>query len=263
MGPKIASMFSMGNEGKFVANVARALAILEALDSSRRGLNISEISRKLKIPKSSAHVIVLTLEKLDYIQKPPGTRRYSLGLKAYGLGQAMLKSFLLADKALPHMQALVDKVDLTCHLAVRDKEQALCVQKVENKGMIKFDTNVGRHMDLHCTALGKAIMAFEDDEVLRDYLSKEAFMRHTRYTIVSSRALRQELITTRKRGYAIDDQEEELEVRCVAAPVFDQYGKLAAALSLTGTVGQLPLEKAASLAEALRETAASIRGARP
>jgi len=98
---------------------------------------------------------------------------------------------------------------------------------------------------------------------VRDFLGKEAFMRHTRYTIVSSRALPQELMKTRKRGYAIDDQEEELEVRCVAVPVFDQYGNLAAAMSLTGTVGQLPMEKAASLAEALRETAANIRGARP
>ena len=111
--------------------VARALRIMETLDSSRRGLNISEISRKLDIPKSSTHVVILTLEELDYVNKAPSTRRYSLGLKAYGLGQRMMKSFSMAEVARPVMQKLVDSTDLTSHLAVLDKGQAVCIQKVE------------------------------------------------------------------------------------------------------------------------------------
>ena len=93
-------------------SVVRALAILECLDNSRRGLNISEISRKLEIPKSSAHVIILTLERLGYVQKRSDSLNYSLGLKAYGLGLGMMKDLSIAEVALPHMRVLVDEVKL-------------------------------------------------------------------------------------------------------------------------------------------------------
>ena len=138
--------------------VARALRIMETLDSSRRGLNISEISRKLGIPKSSTHVIIFTLEELDYVHKASSTRRYSLGLKAYGLGQRMMKSFSMAEVARPVMQKLVESTDLTSHLAVLDKGQAVCIQKVEPPSLIQFDTRIGRRMDLHCSGVGKVIL---------------------------------------------------------------------------------------------------------
>lgn len=251
-------------------SVARALAILEALDSSRRGMNVSEISRKLGLPKSSTHVIVRTLERLNYIQKPAGSRRYSLGLKAYGLGQAILQAVALAEKAHPLMGRLVEALNLTVHLAVRDKEQAICIQKLEPSGPISFDTTVGRHMPLHCTAVGKAILAFDDDDIRRDFLSKRAYMRHTPRTITSAQALRRELLNIRKKGYAVDDQEEEPQVRCIGVPVLDPCKRLIAALSVTGTADQLPREKDETVAAALTMAAAAlaalcspIRGQRP
>lgn len=247
-------------EQPFATMVARALRIMETLDTSRRGLNISEISRKLGIPKSSTHVIVLTLEELDYVHKSPSTRRYTLGLKAYGLGQAMMKSFSMAETAKPVMRKLVELTDLTSHLAVLDKDQAVCVQKVEQPGLIQFDTNVGRRMDLHCTGVGKVILAYGGDELLRDFLSKKAFMRHTNNTITSSKALRDEALKIRRQGYALDDQEEELEVRCVAVPIFNRDHEFAGALSVTGTTGQVPLSRVRSLVRNLRETALLIYG---
>ena len=240
--------------------VARALKIMETLDSSRRGLNISEISRKLDIPKSSTHVIILTLEELDYVHKAPTTRRYSLGLKAYGLGQTMMKSLSMAEIARPVMQKLVEKTDLTSHLAVLDKDQAVCIQKVEPPGLIQFDTKVGRRMDLHCSSLGKVILAHSNDDLLRDFLSKKAFIRHTRKTISSSRALEREAMKVRRQRYAVDDQEEELEVRCVAVPVFNRQHEFAGALSVTGTTGQVPITRIKSLAKILKQSSEAIFG---
>ena len=240
--------------------VARALRIMEALDTSRRGLNISEISRKLGIPKSSTHVIVLTLEELDYVHKAPSTRRYSLGLKAYGLGQAMMKSFSMAEAALPVMRKLVDSTDLTSHLAVLDKDQAVCVQKAEPQGLLQFDTKVGRRIHLHCTGVGKVILAHGGDELVRDYFSRKAFMRHTNKTITSPRALKLDVLKARRQGYAIDDQEEELEVRCVAVPVFNRGHEFAGALSVTGTTGQIPLSRIRALVKTLKESASKIYG---
>src|SRR5581483_6749782 len=113
-------------------------------------------------------------------------------------------------------------------------------------------------MDLHCTAVGKVILAWETAEFAERVLGKEAFIRHTGNTITSSRALRRELIRIQKSGYAVDDEEEELGVRCVGVPVFDQNGRFAAGLSVTGTTSQIPLDAVESVAERLKHTAAAI-----
>ena len=233
---------------------------METLDTSRRGLNISELSRKLGIPKSSTHVIVLTLEEFNYVHKAPSSRCYSLSLKAYGLGQAMMKSFSMAETALPVMRKLVKSTDLTAHLAVLDKLQAVCVQKAEPATLIQFDTKIGRRMDLHCTGVGKVILAHCGDEMRYDFLSKKAFMRHTNKTITSSRALRAEVLKIRRQGYAVDDQEEELEVRCVAVPVLNQRHEFAGALSVSGTTRQIPLSRIRSLVQVLRQSSSKIHG---
>lgn len=238
--------------------VERSLAILECLDGSRRGLNISEISRKLGIPKSSTHVIILTLERLGYVQKRPDTLNYALGLKAYGLGQGMMRNLSIAEVALPHMRVLVDQLRLPAHLAVPDGEQGVYIQKVDAPGLIKIDTYVGRRMDLHCTGVGKILLAFGPPEVQERTLAKQAYIRHTRNTIPSSRLLEREIQKVRKQGYAIDDEEEELAVRCVGVPVFNATGRFVAALSVTGTTAQVPLTDIEAIAARLRATASAI-----
>ncbi|HUS05536.1 MAG TPA: IclR family transcriptional regulator [Bryobacteraceae bacterium] len=239
-------------------SVERALSILEFLDSSRRGLNISEMSRKLGIPKSSAHVIVMTLERLGYVERKPDSLHYHLGLKAYGLGRGMMKNLSIADIALPNLRVLVDQIHLPAHLAVPDGDQGVYIQKVDAPSMIKIDTYVGRRMDLHCTGVGKVILAYGSEEVVEHILAKQAYIRHTRNTITSSRALRRELLRVREAGYAVDDEEEELAVRCVAVPVFHPSGRFAAALSVVGTTAQIPLDEIETVAQRLKRTAGEI-----
>jgi len=244
-------------EGPKANAVERALLVLEALDNSRRGLNISELSRRLRIPKSSTHVIVLTLERLGYVQKRPDSLHYGLGLRAYALGLSMSKSLSISELALPHMRGLVDQVRLSAHLAVQDGDQGIYIQKVEAPGMIKIDTYVGRRMDLHCTAVGKIILAFGPGDLLERLLAKPVYIRHTKNTITSPKALQREVLRVRKLGFAIDDEEEELAVRCVAVPVFGA-GRFVAGLSVTGTTTQIPLDEVEAIAYRLRVAAASL-----
>ncbi len=239
------------------SSVERALAILEYLDNSRRGLNISEISRKLGIPKSSAHVIIVTLERLGYVQKREDSLRYMLGLKAYGLGVGMMKSLSLSEAALPHMRALSNQLRLPSHLAVPDGDQGVYIQKIDTPGLIKIDTYVGRRMDLHCTGVGKVILAFGPQELHDRLLAKQVYIRYTRNTITSPRVMQREITKIRKLGFAIDDEEEELAVRCVAVPVV-QNGRFAAALSVTGTTAQIPMTAIDEVAGVLRKTATAI-----
>lgn len=238
--------------------VERALAILESLDSSRRGLNISELSRKLDIPKSSAHVIILTLERLGYVQKRKDSLNYSLGLRAYGLGLGMMKNLSISEVALPHMRVLVDEIRLPAHLAIPDGDQGVYIQKVDAPGLIKIDTYVGRRMDLHCTGVGKVLLAYGPEDLLERTLAKQTYIRHTRNTITSPRQLMREVAKIRNQGYAIDDEEEELAVRCVAVPVRHPTGQFAAALSVVGTTEQIPLDSVESMAERLKHTAKAI-----
>lgn len=238
--------------------VERALLVLEALDSSRRGLNISELSRRLHIPKSSTHVIVLTLERLGYIQKRADSLHYSLGLKAYALGHSMTKNLSVSEAALPHMRVLVDQLHLSAQLAVPDGDQGVYIQKVEAPGLIKIDTYIGRRMDLHCTAVGKVILAFGPTDLLQRVLGKQVYIRHTKNTITSPKLLQREIARVRKLGYAVDDEEEEPAVRCVAVPVAHGTGGFAAGLSVTGATTQIPISEIEAIAARLRRTAAAL-----
>jgi DNA-binding IclR family transcriptional regulator len=247
--------------GEKASAVERALLILETLDNSRRGLNISELSRRLRLPKSSTHVIVLTLERLGYVQKRAGTLHYSLGLKAYALGHSMTKNVSISELALPHMRALADQMHLSAQLAVLDGEQCVCIQKVEAPGLIKIDTYIGRRMDLHCTAVGKVILAFGPGDVLERVLAKQVYIRHTRNTVTSPKLMQREVLRIRKSGYAVDDEEEEPGVRCVAVPIYHANGAFAAGLSITGTITQIPIPEIESMAAQVQSAAGAFYAA--
>lgn len=238
--------------------VKRALTILECLDSSRRGLNISELSRRLNLPKSSTHVIVLTLEKLGYLEKQPDGILYSLGLKSYLLGQGIVQTLHLADTAEPYMKALAKDLHLAVHLAVPDKDQGVFIQKVSAPGSIELDTYVGRRMDLHCTGVGKVILAFGPADIRDHMLSKKIYMRHTEKTITNPRMLTQEIHQVRKSGYAVDDEEEELGIRCVAVPIYDDAQRFLAALSVSGSLRQVSIDSIERIFRQLQSTAVQI-----
>lgn len=223
-----------------VPAVERAVQILEALDNSRRGMNIAEIGRKLGIPRSTAHVLVLTLERCGYVAKTASTRNYMLSAKVYNLGRETMRNQNLAEIALGPMKWLSAQARLTSHLAVVEGDQAVYIQKVEGPGFIRFDTKVGKRTNLHCTSVGKVLLAYGPSAQRREFLGKMTYAHYTRKTLSTAAALRAELDRTVERGYAIDDEEEELDVRCLAVPVYNPRGEVVAALSLTGTVGLIP-----------------------
>jgi IclR family KDG regulon transcriptional repressor len=241
-----------------VSSVERAFAILEFLDGSRRGWNISELSRKLRIPKSTTHVIVLTLQRLGYLALDAHTREYSLGLKVYGLGRGLMKSFSLPERALGPMQWLAQTTRCTAQLAVLADDQAMYIQKVEGPGLIQFDSYIGKRTNLHCTAVGKVLLAYSPAQKQEHILTRKSFAHYTHKTITSPGFLRKEIAQVCQRGYAIDDEEEELEVRCVAAPVFNQSGEFMAALAIAGTIGQIREENIDVLARFVIRAARAI-----
>ncbi len=239
------------------ASVERAFSILEFLNSSKRGWNISEMSRKLNIPKSTTHVLVSTLDQLGYIKQYQSSRRFQLSTKMFGLGRNALTATALPQIALPHLHWLVKQTRLTAHLGILEKNQVVFVQKVDGPGIIKFDTYIGKCSELHCTGLGKALLAFESEQTVDSLMQNYAFARFTKRTIASRAAFESELARVRQQGYAVDDEEEELGIRCIATPIFSA-GSVLGAVSVTGTTTQIRPEEIQRIVTVAKCAAARI-----
>lgn len=238
-------------------SVERAFAILEFLNSSRRGWNISEMSRKLGLPKSSTHVLFSTLDRLGYITEYQSSRRYQLSPKLYGLGRRALETTPLPMIALPHLHWLVQQTNLTAHVGILEKKQVVFIQKVDGPGIIKFDTYIGKCSPLHCTGLGKSLVAFRPEKEIETLLEKYTFSRFTKQTISSCSAFMTECERIRRAGYSIDDEEEELGIRCIAAPILVD-GIAVAAVSVTGTTAQMPHDVIANVVSKAMSAAGRI-----
>ena len=227
-----------------VPALQRGLAILERIANSRRGLTFAQLARFFDFPKSSVHTLVLTLEREGYLQRDDATGRYMTGRKLVHIAGMTLDglvvrkraapagylhpsvpSDVVRERAAPLLRTLVADTGMTAHLAVLDRHEVTVVAKVDRPGVHRIATWVGKRMDVHCTSLGKCLVAYLPDEQVDRLISDRGLLRHNEHTIVSPERLKQELARTRALGYAVDDEEEELGGRCVGAPVWDRDGR--------------------------------------
>jgi DNA-binding IclR family transcriptional regulator len=241
-----------------VPSVSRALAILELLAQSKRGLSLSDISRKLALPKSSVHVLVRTLELIGYLKNNRISKKYHFGLKLISLSNTALENLEMRELARPFLQDLMLKTGLTVHMAILEGAEAVIIEKIEALGMLRLATWVGRRLDANSSSLGKALLAFDPDQDMSRRLIGRAYARHNRNTITSPDKLARELKKIRELGYAFDDEEGEIGFRCIGAPIYDSASKVIAAVSVAGTSVQIPKENAAKLASAVKATAHEI-----
>ncbi len=241
-----------------VTSIDRALTILETLSQSKKGLTNSDISRKLDLPKSTISYILRTLEQRSYLYKADSSGKYRLTAKLFSVGIQVLRGMELHDIALPVLEELVDKTDLTGHLAILDGYDAVYIEKIDKPGFIKMDTWVGRRLDVHCTAVGKALIAQLPQESIEKIIKIKGLSKYTPKTISSSNQLFHELEKVRAAGYALDDSENNADVRCIATPIFNMQGRVEAALGLTGTESQMKLEKLKGYVRLIKQAARHI-----
>ncbi len=232
--------------------------ILEAVAQRDGGMSNAEFSRKLKIPKSSASYILRTLEHHGYLRRDGEAGRYRLGMKILNLSRAALSGVDVREVALPIMRHLVDRIHITTHLAILDQKEAVYVEKVEAPGFIKMNTWIGRRMEVHSTAVGKALLAYLDPKERDAILHQRGLKKLTSHTITTLPRLLQELDRVRQQGYAVDDEENSLGARCVGAPVFNSEGHVEAAIASTGTVNDVPRDALPHFADMLKEAARRI-----
>jgi len=240
--------------------VERALTILEMAAHHPHGMTNAEISRELEIPKSSASYILRTLESRRYLRRDPASGRYRLGLQVLSLSRGSLTGLDVREVALPLMRSLVEKTGLTCHLAILDSVEAVYIEKVEAPGFIKMDTWIGRRMDVHTTAVGKALVAYIPQEQVEKIIEARGLSKHTLHTVITAAKFFKELEQVRDQGYSLDDEENNLGVRCVGAPIFNESGHIEASIGLSGPLHRVNSETIPRIAEIVKETTRRISG---
>ena len=236
----------------------RVLASLERVANSRRGLTFAQLARLFDYPKSSVHTLVLTLEREGYLQRDDATGRYMTGRKLVHIAGMTLDGLVVRERAAPFLRALVAETGMTAHLAVLDRNEVTVVAKVDRPGVHRIATWVGKRMDVHCTSLGKCLVAYLPDQQVDRLIADRGLLRHNEHTIVSPERLKQELARTRALGYALDDEEEELGGRCVGAPVWDRDGRVLAAVSVAGGTDQINADTLTTISRQVMGAALAI-----
>jgi len=240
-----------------VPAVLRGLQILELLAGEKKRWTTTEISRKLKIPKSTASYLLHTLLERGYlVREADGV--YRLGMKLLALGTQALRGIEVRELALPILRRLTTETQTTAHLAVLEGAEAVYIERVPSPGFIQMDTWVGRRMPLHSTSVGKALAAFLPEEEAEALFQATGLLRFTPRTIITLPRLKQELKRIREVGAAVDNEENTPGVRCVAAPIFGSSERAVAALSLTGPVQQVTEEGVGKIVEKVKEAARQL-----
>jgi DNA-binding IclR family transcriptional regulator len=220
--------------------VDRALSLLELLSYSQSGLTLSELSRKLQIPKSTAHYLIHTLATRGYIQRAADGHHYSLGLRLADLANSSRACNTLSSVVMPHLRRASQRLNLTAIATVLLGAEGVIIAKIHSLNDPGGGAWVGRHIDLHCTAQGKALIAQLPESRLVEIFRGRDFARFTPRTINSFTALKEHLNTVRGRGYAVNDEEQVLSVRAVAAPITDPCGSVVAAITVRGSTSEIP-----------------------
>lgn len=240
-----------------VRAVARAVDLLTALAASESILSIAELAERLGLHKSTVHRLLVTLERGGLVEQDATTGRYRLGLKLFELGSIVGRRLEIRHEAMPYLRKLSEETGQTVHLVLPAGYDAIYVEKVENPRSIVTYSQIGRKLPLHATAAGKVLLAAlpgaEQEQIL-----KRGLPAFTPHTITDPVVLREHLSRVSKQGYALDNEELEIGLRCVAAPVCRSDGKVIASVSLSGLTVTVTPERLPELISAVKETAAAI-----
>lgn len=239
----------------------RAVSVLDVLSDSDVPLSLADLCRQMGLRKSTAHRSLMALERSALIERTP-ENRFRLGLRLYELGSRAVEQIDLRARVHPFFRRLAAQVGETVHLSVLQRTSVVYLDKVEPNRRAWMASRIGASNPVYCTAMGKAMLAFQPDDVAAQIIARIRFVRFTRKTITSREALVKTLDRARRRGYAIDDEEMEPGVRCIGAPIFDSAGRAIAAVSVSGPAARITAQNIPEIAPHLlrccREISATL-----
>ena len=244
-----------------VQSLQRALRILKALAESHEGLGLREIAEIVALPPSTVHRLLTTLESDRFVRFDANEAVWQVGVQAFVVGSAFARNRDLLRLARPYMRGLVELCGETANLYIEDGGEAVCIGQVESRHFVRAIARPGGRVRMHCSAAGKVLLAHKGEGELARTLQSHGLERLTERSIDRPAALRAHLKEVRRLGYAVDDEETALGVRCVAAPIYDEGGMAVAALSVSGPKSRLEDARLGEVASAVRRTAQAITAA--
>lgn len=249
------------DEGRYIIrSVSRALQLLKTLSTAESGLSLAEISRRLNLNRSTTFRLLVTLETDGYVEQDRETRKYHLGVVCLALGSIFLSQSDIREQALPILTSLRNDCKETVHLARLAGSEVVYLEKLDGLLPIGYmGSRVGGRAPAYCTGLGKAMLAYKPDTEIRELYAESALRHFTPNTIADLTELLREMAHIRKRGYAIDNEEHEPDVKCVAVPIWDYRHEVVGAISVSGPAGQIDRAIAErGLVDKVKETGKAI-----
>lgn len=229
-----------------VQTIERAAYIFDILSQTPNGLSLGELARKANLPKGTAHRLLSSMAYFDFIRQEPTTKNYHLGFKLVDLGNLLLSQIDLRRQAHSFLINLSESVKETVHLVVLDRDKALYIDKVDlhpKASGLQMVSRLGSRIPLHCSSVGKVLLAYMEKTDAEKLIWDSALAKRTKNTITDPEDLMQHLSFVRENGYAIDDEENEEGIRCVAAPIRNSSGRVEAAMSISGPTTRVTMER--------------------
>lgn len=240
-----------------VAAVLKVFAILQAL-ADRSEIGISDLSVRLAMPKATVYRFLQTMKTLGYVRQEPDSERYGLTMRMFELGAKSLRYPDLVELAKPHMQRLSDATGETVHLGTLIDSEIIYVHKVDSRHMLGMYSRIGRRAPLHCTAIGKVLMAWERPERREHILQGCSFERFREKTITDRADYQRELDRTLAQGFGQDREEFDDHIRCAAIPIFDRGNQVVAGLSVSFPTFRYDVAREPELVAMLRDASREI-----
>ncbi|WML36718.1 IclR family transcriptional regulator [Clostridium sp. OS1-26] len=241
-----------------VQSVERSLSILEALSDYEDGLGITEISEKVGLHKSTVHRLLSTLIQKGYVEQSEETNKYKLTLKLFELGSKKIGKIDVVNVAKPYLRDLMKMTNEVVHLVIRDGNEIVYVDKVESESTIRMYSRIGKRSPIYCTAVGKAMLSYMTDEQVEQIWNQSDIKKFTEKTITNLEEFKEHLKIVREKGYAIDEQENEIGIRCVGAAILNYKGEVCGAISISGSTISFTEDKIDNFAKVLIEYVSKI-----
>ena len=226
-----------------IQSLARGLTILKLMADADEGLGVTELADQLEVNKGTASRLVHTLKAYGFVDQASDGRRFQLGPVLVQLSRSVINRMPLRETAKPYLHKLVKSTGECAHLAIFAQGQALYIDQVESDATLRVNADVGHMAPLHCTALGKVLLAFGN------YPMPEDLEMRTSATIITQEKLSAELEIIRKQRYAVDDEEYDQGVRCIAVPIFDIKDRIVGAIGVSGPAARITHDRIVIMAQ--------------
>lgn len=234
-------------------SIDRALQLLELLGDAGGSLRLQELEAATGLPLPTIHRLIRSLAHNGYVRQEP-SRRYALGPRLIRLGQVAGRG--LASWAMPHLSGLAAEIGETANMGILEGDEVVYVAQVPSAHSMRMFTEVGRHVHVHCTGVGKALLSQLPDAHVLDLLRRTGMPAQTPRTLTDPQAFLRELAEIREQGWAQDDAEQEVGVRCVAVPVLGAPARVA--ISVSGPSGRITAGRVGEIAPVLQRVAAQL-----